>query len=30
MGSSVPDDWKLRGQAAGGSTSPLEKYATFC
>ena len=29
MGSSIPDDWKLRGQAGGGSTSPLEKYATF-
>src|SRR4029077_17954608 len=29
MGSSIPDDWKLRGQPRGGSTSPLEKYANF-
>ena len=29
MGSSLPDDWKLRGQPRGGSTSPLEKYANF-
>ena len=29
MGSSLPDDWKLRGKPRGGSTSPLEKYANF-
>ena len=29
MGCNLPDDWELRGQAAGGSTSPLEKYANF-
>ena len=25
----LPNDWKLGGQAAGGSTSPLEKHANF-
>ena len=29
MGSSLLDDWKLRGQAAGRQDSPLEKYANF-
>jgi transposase len=29
MGSSLPNGWKLRGQARGGSTSQLEKYANF-
>ena len=30
MGSSIPDDWKLRAaKPRGGSTSPLEKYTTF-
>ena len=30
MGSSLPDDWKLRGQAAGRQHLTLEKYANFC